>query len=454
MIPILYESDETAFVSNGLGRLRDITEATVTEERNGVYELDFSIPVNGLHYEDVQLGRIVAVEHDDTNDIQPFDIVSCSRPINGIVSFHCQHISYRQSKITTSGTNINSLYDALRMLENSSPSNPFSYWTDKGSLGYMAAADGVPRSVRSLLGGVEGSILDAYGGEYEWDKFLVKLHESRGEHKDITIRHGVNLSEYEEEIDYSGSYTACIPYWTGDNGSGGNLVVKAPMVDSGAILPDGRVACVPLDLTEKFESQPTVAQLTNMAQSVMASQQSYLPAQTVKVSFIRLQDTEEYKEYAPLMECRLCDTINVVFPRYNMSGSFKIVKTVYNVLTERYEEMELGTLSTSLSEALGISGDSDLINSTSPVKPAIYTESLTASVSVAGSGEGHTNLKTLIDADMPNGSTCLGIVGFTTNNQNVIPVSIRYVDGAYSLQLRNLSSAATTASVAIYYIYI
>ena len=232
------------------------------------------------------------------------------------------------------------------------------------------------------------------------------------------------------------------------------MVVKAPMVDSGAILPDGREACVPLDLTEKFESQPTVAQLTNMAQSVMASQQSYLPAQTVKVSFIRLQDTEEYKEYAPLMECRLCDTINVVFPRYNMSGSFKIVKTVYNVLTERYEEMELGTLSTSLSEALGISGDSDLINSTSPVKPAIYTESLTASVSVAGSGEGHTNLKTLIDADMPNGSTCLGIVGFTTNNQNVIPVSIRYVDGAYSLQLRNLSSAATTASVAIYYIYI
>ena len=454
MIPILYESDETAFVSNGLGRLRDITEATVTEERNGVYELDFSIPVNGLHYEDVQLGRIVAVEHDGTNDIQPFDIVSCSRPINGIVSFHCQHISYRQSKITTSGTNINSLYDALRMLENSSPSNPFSYWTDKGSLGYMAAADGVPRSVRSLLGGVEGSILDAYGGEYEWDKFLVKLHEARGEQKNITIRYGVNLTEYEEEIDYSGSYTACIPFWTGDNGNGGTLVVKAPMVDSGAILPDGRVSCIPLDLTDKFENQPTVAQLTSMAQSVMASEQSYLPAQTLKVSFIRLQDTEEYKDYAPLMTCGLCDTINVVFPRYNMSGRFKIVKTVYNVLQERYEEMELGTLSTSLSEALGISGDSNLIKSTSPVKPAIYTESLTASVSVAGSGEGHTNLKTLIDADMPNGSTCLGIVGFTTNNQNVIPVSIRYVDGAYSLQLRNLSSAATTASVAIYYIYI
>ena len=54
------------------------------------------------------------------------------------------------------------------------------------------------------------------------------------------------------------------------------------------------------------------------------------------------------------MTCRLCDTINVEFPRYNMSGKFKIVKTVYDVLLERFEEMELGTLSTTLSEALGI----------------------------------------------------------------------------------------------------
>lgn len=357
MIPILYESNETAFVSNGLGRLRDCISAEVVEERNSIYELNFEYPVNGFHYEDIQLGRIVAVEHDDTGDIQPFDIVSYSRPINGVVTFHCQHISYRQSKLTASGTNINSLYDAFRMLENSTPSNPFTYWTDKGSLGYMAAADGVPRSVRSMLGGVEGSILDAYGGEYEWDIFLVKLHEARGEQKDITIRYGVNLTGYEEEVDCSGSYTAVIPYWTGDDGNGRTIVVKGNMVDSGSYSFDGRVNCIPLDLTDKFENRPSTAQLESMASSIMASEQPYLPAQTLKVSFIRLQDTEEYKEYASLMSCKLCDTINVVFPRYNMSGRFKIVKTVYNVLTERYEEMELGTLSTSLSEALGIGSD-------------------------------------------------------------------------------------------------
>lgn len=354
MIPILYESSETAFISNGLGRLRDCISAKVTEERNGIYELDFEYPITGFHYDDIQLGRIVGVEHDDTSDIQPFDIVSYSRPINSVVTFHCQHISYRQSKLTASGANVNSLAGAFTMLESASPSNPFSYWTDKISTGYMASADGVPRSVRSFLGGVEGSILDSYGGEYEWDRFVVKLHSARGEDRDVTIRYGVNLTEYNEEVDYSGSYTAVVPFWTGDNGSGGTLVVKAPMVDSGAISHDGRTSCIPLDLTDKFETQPTTAQLTSMAQSMMASEQSYLPAQNIKVSFIRLQDTNEYSEYASLMTCKLCDTINVEFPRYGMSGRFKIVRTVYDVLLERFEEMELGTLSTTLSEALGI----------------------------------------------------------------------------------------------------
>ena len=418
MIPILYEKDETAFISNGLGRLRDCISAKVTEERNGIYELDFEYPVNGSHYDDIQLGRIIGVEHDDTTDVQPFDIVSYSRPINGVVTFHCQHISYRQSKITASGTNINSLASAFSMLGNSSPSNPFTYWTDKTSTGFMASADGVPRSVRSFLGGVEGSILDSYGGEYEWDRFIVRLHSARGIQRDVTIRYGVNLTDYTEEVDYSSSYTACIPYWTGDNGNGGTLVIKAPMVASGAISHDGRTSCIPLDLTDKFENQPTTAQLTSMAQSIMASEQSYLPAQTIQVSFVRLQDTNEYSQYASLMTCRLCDTINVEFPRYKMSGKFKIVKTVYDVLLERYEEMELGTLSTTLSEALGISGDSNIANPSAkyPVKVARF------GWQISGSAAARSKLASSLSpsnsanpGDIPSGYTFLCWVEFTTS---------------------------------------
>ena len=368
MIPILYEAGETLFVSNGLGRLRDCLSFLVTEERNGVYEADFEYPVNGHNYDKIQLGRIVVAEHDDTNDTQPFDIVSCSRPINGVVSFHCVHISYRLRGVTASGSNINSLSDAFAVLETGTPSNPFSYSTDKTSTGYASAFDNVPRSVRSLLGGVEGSILDAYGGEYEFNGFQVILHQRRGQDRSFSVRYGVNLLDYNEDVDYSETYTDVIPYWV--NSTDGT-VVKGSVVSSGQLNPGGRTVCIPLDVTDKFESDtvPTVAQVEQAGSQHLATAQPYLPAQTITVDFIRLQDSPEYAYLTPLLDCQLCDTIKVEMPLYGTSGSFKIVKTVYDVLLERFTEMELGKLSTSLSEALGINSESSLERS---VVPADY----------------------------------------------------------------------------------
>lgn len=376
MIPILYESTETLFDTNGLGRLRDCITCTVTEERNGIYECDFEYPVTGQHYSDIQLGRIVAVEHDDTNDIQPFDIVSVSRPINGVVSFHGVHVSYRLRGMTVWGTGINSLADALTKLEDAVPASIFRYWTDKSSTGYCAAFDGKPKTVRSILGGSEGSILDAYGGEYEWDGFSVLLWQSRGEKRDFSIRYGVNMVDYTDETDYSETYTAVIPYWV--NSTDGT-VVKSSKVSSGQMGPSGLEVCVPLELTDKFETQPTTAQLQTMAQSILASRQPYLPDQTIKVDFIRLQDSPEYSHLAPLLSCRLCDTIRVIMPMYGTEGDFKIVKTVWDVLGERYTEMELGTLSTTLSEALGI--DTGGGGSTSTTTGAVYTDTESVAIS-------------------------------------------------------------------------
>lgn len=355
MIPILYDSSETAFKSNGLGRLRDIISCEVSEERNGIYECDFEYPVDGANFGRIQCGRIIAVTHDDTGDVQPFDIVSYSKPISGIVSFHAVHISYRQSGIVAQGTNINSIADAFAMLKDSAePENPFSYGTDIESSAYLASADGIPRSVRQFLGGVEGSILDAYGGEYEFDKFRVYLHEHRGQARDFVIRYGVNMLDYQDDTDYSETFTSCIPYWKG-NANGADVLVVGDRVDLGGTAYSGRNICASLDLTDKFEDTPTKAELEQIALSVMRSRQTNLPATTISVDFVRLQDFGEYGQFSDLLKCSLCDSLRVVFPRYGMQGTYKIVKVVWDVLKERYSSMELGSLSTSLADALGIS---------------------------------------------------------------------------------------------------
>lgn len=353
MIPIIYDSAETSFVSNGLGRLRDCITCKVTEERNGVYECEFTYPVDGANFDLIQPGRIVGVTHDETGDLQPFEIVSYTKPIDGIVTFHAVHISYRLGGMVTWSRSINSLTAAMNLLNGISGSG-FTFSADFTSSGFMAAADGVPRTVRQILGGIEGSILDTYGGEYEFNRFRVTLHKARGQARDFTIRYGVNLLDYSEEADYSGTYTSCIPYWTGMDGAK-QVVVRGARVDSNLTPYNGRRVCVPLDLTDKFEDKPTAAALQTMAATLMKARQPNLPAQNIKVDFIRLQDMAEFEDFASLLQCNLCDTINVVFPRYGMSGVFKIVRTVWDVLADRYEEMELGTLSTSLAEALGIS---------------------------------------------------------------------------------------------------
>ena len=362
MIPIIYESSETAFESNGLGRLRDCISCDVTEERNGIYECDFEYPVDGANFDLIQCGRVVAITHDDSGDIQPFDIVSYTKPIDGVVKFHAVHVSYRQSGIVAQGSGINSLAAAMTMLTSSAqPSNPFTYEADFTSTAYMASADGTPRSVRQFLGGIEGSILDAYGGEYEFDRFRVILHRSRGVTRDFVIRYGVNMLDYSEDTDFSNTFSACVPYWRG-NDNGSDIIVKGNRVDYGGTAYNGRNICVPLDLSDKFEDAPTTAQLEAEALRVMQSKQSTLPAQTISVDFIRLQDMG-YEGLDNLLQCNLCDTIRVEFPRYNMSGSFKIVRTVYDVLQDKYDSMELGQLSTTLAEALGIQSQTDTLQS-------------------------------------------------------------------------------------------
>lgn len=355
--PILFEKDETEFASNGICRLYDAISVSVSEERNGLFECDFEYPVTGANFEKIQCGRIIYTTHDDTGIPQPFDIVSYSKPINGVVTFHAVHVSYRTSGIVAKAQNINSLDDAFRaMVETAQPSDEmvFTFNADFTSTAYMAAFDNTPRSIRQLLGGIDGSVLDTYGGEYEFDRFNITLHQARGVMRDFRIRYGVNMLDFTDDTDYQGIYTSCIPYWKGADSTGAETVVYGNRVDSGAVSYNGRNVCSALDLSDKFEEPPTTSQLESMAQTYMNAQQTYMPHQSIKVDFVRLQDMG-YEGLDNLLQCNLCDTITVEFPDYSMAGAFKIVKTVWDALEERYTAMELGTLSVSLSDALGIS---------------------------------------------------------------------------------------------------
>lgn len=359
MIPILYEKTETAFSSNGLGRLSDCIRCIVTEERNGTYECEFDYPVTGVLFSEIQEGRIIACTHDEQGDVQPFDIYRRTEPINGVVTFFAHHISYRLGEITVKPFTAETCIEALSKIKSQAvTTNPFTFWTDKSVTAEFISD--VPKNAKNMLVGEEGSILDVYGtGEYEYDKFDVKLHLHRGQDTNVSIRYGKNLVDYNNDYDVSDAYTAVVPYWLGEVTVEGaeestQVLVMLPelFITSGHSVPSGREVVVPMDLSDEFEDAPTVAELRTRAQSRLASSNAWLPNQTVTVDFVQLWQTEEYADYAPLQRLRLCDTCGVFVPMYDTALRLKIIRVTYNVLLDRYDQMELGDKPTTYTAVL------------------------------------------------------------------------------------------------------
>lgn len=376
MIPILYANGETRFITNGIGRLSDCIRCVCIEERNGTYEVEFDYPITGEHFDEIKIGRLVACTHDDRHDIQPFIIYARSVPdLNGVVTFYAHHISYRLSDIVVEPFAASSVAEALQLISSKSVNaNPFTFWTDKTTTANFEID--VPKNARNILGGEEGSILDVFGaGDYEFDKFQVKLYAHRGVDSDVEIRYSKNLTNLSEDIDNSGTYNAIVPYWADADGNYVSLPEKM-IVFSGtepeiAYLTDHNLIilrtetnepievaftvadAVPMDLSDAFEEQPTVAQLRAAAIARFERSDAWLPNENLKVDFIQLAQTEEFAEYAALQRVSLCDTVSVYYPQVGIAKvKQRVVKVAYNVLLDRYDSIELGTVQTSLGQQI------------------------------------------------------------------------------------------------------
>lgn len=356
MIPILYSKSETQFLSNGLGRLTECISCDVTEERNGIYECEFTYPVTGRFCKEMmENGGIISVTHDNHGDRQAFDIYKFSAPIDGIVTFNAHHISYRLNGIIVTPFEASTCAGALQKIsQKSANTNPFTFTTDKVvTAPYIVS---VPSNARSLLGGSSGSILDTYGtGEYEWDMFNVNLHLHRGKNSGVTIRYGKNLTDIVNILDKSEIYNAIAPYWT----DGENTVILPEVYLAVAGATD--IICVPVDLTGDFEEKPSVSDLRSDANIYLSNINPTLANSNITIDFEALWQTTEYEDVAVLQQIGLCDTVSIYFPAIGVTqASAKAIKVVYDSLRDKYKSIEFGDAQTTLAESILGKGASSL----------------------------------------------------------------------------------------------
>lgn len=345
MKPILFPSTATEFETQGLGALSDAISCYVTEERNGEYELEMEYPVDGIHFSEIAKRCILLAIPSPYRLPQPFRVYRITKPLNGACTIYAQHISYDLSTTPLNPFTAANAPAAMNGLSvNAAIPSEFAFWTDKATVANFAVT--VPSKTRSVLGGQSGSILDVYGGEYEWDGFTVKLHNQRGNDGGVVIRYGKNLTDLQQEENISNVLTGIYPYWTDTDG---NLVVCDPKIVNAPGTYDFQ-AVDPVDFSQDFDEQPTPAQLQARAESYVQANNIGIPVVSISVSFVQLEQTEEYKDLALLEKCDLCDTVTVQFEKLGVNAKAKIVKIVTDVLLERYDSVEIGDARTNIAD--------------------------------------------------------------------------------------------------------
>ena len=295
MIPSLHTATDVNFDTLGLGGLADAISCTVIEERNGEYELEMEYPVNGAHFEDLTIDRIIVAPNNDRDHGQPFRIYSIVPTISGRVTVLAQHISYQLSYIPCKAFTATGLQAALNGLVANAVKVPMPFTLEADFSSSATYTQALPQSIRTRLGGENGSILDVFGGELEFDRYAVRLHKSRGSDNHVVIAYGKNLTNYEQETNMSNLLTGIYPYCCKDDSL---LVLPEGIVTVSHSCSYPRIKVV--DLSDQFETTPTISQLRAAAQSYINNNQLTIPSVSIRASFCPLWQTEEFKDIAPL----------------------------------------------------------------------------------------------------------------------------------------------------------
>ena len=365
MIPVLYKANATVFTTFGLGALSDCLSCEVTEERNGAYELVLKYPTSGQNYGSLANERLIKAKPNDISNPQAFRIYRITTPLNGIVTVYAQHISYDLGGIAALQWSDERISPSLAMERVfSQTATPHSFICRTEYSEPKAFSVSKPQSVRACLGGTTGSFLDLWGGEYEWDNFEVIHRQNRGQKTGVVIEYGKNLTELEHDCDNTGIYTDMLPYAVQTDESGNETVVTLsevliPITDTDL---SHRKTLIK-DFTEFFEYGDTITeeQLRAKATGYLESNPMGITAPALTVAFEPLWKQPEYA--AVLERVSLCDTVTIRHSALGITAKAKVIRTVYDTLSEKYVSITLG------------SAKSNLINTVSQAEKAAQTVS-------------------------------------------------------------------------------
>ena len=331
--PLIFPSLATVYTSQGYGALSDAISCTVTEELNGLYELEMRYPVTGLHGQYIIPGNIIVCQASLSSGRQAFRIYEVKQTINGMATIYARHISYDLNGYPVDQFTASSLSTALSGLLSNAvlDTPPFAIEADFDTTADFAVTESSP--IRSWFGGREGSIIDVYGGEWLYDNFTCTLRNRRGTDNGARAQYSKNISAYTKDVKSDTEYTHVCAVWTDEEvGS-----FRSDFIATGG----GDVTKVKfLDASVDFEEQPTTAQLNTYA-TARANDYS-MKSVNIAVEVVPLNEIQDIIE--------LGDTVHVYY--MNDMYTSRCVSVTWNVIKEKYDRISVGALKTSFASSI------------------------------------------------------------------------------------------------------
>nr|DAJ42613.1 MAG TPA: tail protein [Caudoviricetes sp.] len=360
MRPILYNANETAFETYGLGEI-DATKAQVTRERNGNYTLYIEYPASGPLAGTFKNDMRIKSDAGLRTKNQTFFISRIVKDSTGILKVYAKHISHlTETMAIRNNTNATGTAQAALAIWalNALGGIRFDTWSDIDLTSKTSWNIADFKTARDVLGGVKGSILDVWGGEYEFDNTVIRLHKQLGRKSPTVLEYGRNILRAEDDQDIEGAYTSVYPYatYTPENqGTGeGEATSQQVTVELPEKYVDGpyiglynerRVLIVDFSSNFKDKEVPTIDKLRRLAKEYAINNRLGLPKINTKIEYVDLSKTLDYKLTQILEEAELCDIVPVYYPQIGLtSEDAKLTTIVYDVLLEQNDSVEVGVI--------------------------------------------------------------------------------------------------------------
>lgn len=359
----LFSHTETDFTHNGIHVLDDIVigdTCILTNGINEIYSLEMEVAIfNNSKWRDIEAEMFLRVP--TTKGEQIFRIKEVVKGFSTL-RIYAKHVFFDLENNFILDTNVvqKDGRSAIAQILGGITNNSINTFNGTSDITVVNNSRLVRKNVvTALIGDIDNSFLNRWGGELQLDNFNFAINKRIGQDRGFQIRYGKNATGYEGNINTYNLCTRIVPVGFDGIMLEGTKWVDSPNITKYPQIYTYEVKFEDIKVKENPEDEEGYNTIEEAREALRQAALNHfnntkcdLPSFSARVNFITLQNTEEYKDVKSLERVELGDDVSIYLSSIDVNASSRIVRTKYNFFTQKYVEVEVGDIKPNLFKQL------------------------------------------------------------------------------------------------------